>query len=77
MRERWKIPFLLSTSLLLPIYAIAQMDSSPHKIQLVTVEQVFGLKFWVGCGGCAHHLSPHGDNTLKNGAGVSSLTPEI
>jgi hypothetical protein len=34
VRERWKISFLLSASLLLSTHAIAQMDSSPHQVQM-------------------------------------------
>jgi non-heme chloroperoxidase len=52
VRERRKIPFLLSASLLLPIHAIAQTDSSPHKVQLITVEQGVQLEVldWGGTG---------------------------
>jgi hypothetical protein len=39
VRARRKISSLLIALLLLSMHAIAQMDSSPHKVQLVAVEQ--------------------------------------
>ena len=67
MRERWKIPVLLSASLLLPIHAIAQMDSSPHKVQLVTVEQGVQLEVldWGGSGRPLIFLAGAGDTAHR------------
>ncbi len=67
MHERWKIPFLLSASLLLPIHAIAQMDSSPHKVQLVTVAQGVQLEVldWGGSGRPLIFLAGAGDTAHR------------
>ena len=67
VRERWKITFLLSASLLLPIHAIAQMDSSPHKVQLVTVEQGVQLEVldWGGSGRPLIFLAGAGDTAHR------------
>jgi non-heme chloroperoxidase len=67
VRERWKIPFLLSASLLLPIRAIAQTDSSPHKVQLITVEQGVQLEVldWGGSGRPLIFLAGAGDTVHR------------
>jgi non-heme chloroperoxidase len=67
VRERWKVPFLLSASLLLPIHAIAQLDSSPHKVQFVTVEQGVQLEVldWGGSGRPLVFLAGAGDTAHR------------
>jgi non-heme chloroperoxidase len=67
VRERWKIPFLLSASLLLPIRAIAQTDSSPHKVRLITVEQGVQLEVfdWGGSGRPLIFLAGAGDTAHR------------
>jgi non-heme chloroperoxidase len=67
MRERRKIPFLLSVSLLLPIPAIAQTDSSPHKVQMVTVEHGVQLEVldWGGSGRPLIFLAGAGDTAHR------------
>lgn len=67
MRKRWKIPVLLSASLLLPIHGIAQIDSSAHKVQLVTVEQGVQLEVldWGGSGRPLIFLAGAGDTAHR------------
>ena len=67
MHERWKSSFLLTASLLLPMHAIAQMDSSPHKVQLVTVEQGVQLEVldWGGSGRPLIFLAEAGDTAHR------------
>ncbi|HTC75273.1 MAG TPA: alpha/beta hydrolase, partial [Edaphobacter sp.] len=57
----------MSVSLLLPIHVIAQMDSSPHKIQLVTVEQGVQLEVldWGGSGRPLIFLAGAGDTAHR------------
>ena len=59
--------FLLSASLWLPTHAIAQMDSSPHKVQLVTVEQGVQLEVldWGGSGRPLIFLAGAGDTAHR------------
>jgi non-heme chloroperoxidase len=67
VRERWKASFLLSVSVLLPIHAIAQVDSSPHKVQLVTVEEGVQLEVldWGGSGRPLIFLAGSGDTAHR------------
>jgi non-heme chloroperoxidase len=62
-----RFPFLLSASLLLPIHAIAQLDSSPHKVQFVTVEQGVQLEVldWGGSGRPLVFLAGAGDTAHR------------
>nr|WP_246374212.1 alpha/beta hydrolase [Edaphobacter lichenicola] len=58
---------LFSVTLLLPIHVIAQTDSSPHKIQLVTVEQGVQLEVldWGGSGSPLIFLAGAGDTAHR------------
>jgi hypothetical protein len=44
VRQQWKIAFLSIASFWLSAYASAQTDSTPHKVQMVTVEPGFQLE---------------------------------
>jgi non-heme chloroperoxidase len=67
VRERRKILILLSASLLLPFHAIAQMDSSSHKVQMVTVEPGVQLEVvdWGGSGSPLIFLAGAGDTAHR------------
>jgi non-heme chloroperoxidase len=52
VRQRWRLSVLLSASLWAFAHVAAQADSSPHKVQLITVEHGVGLEVldWGGSG---------------------------
>jgi hypothetical protein len=53
LRHKWKLSLPLSVSFCLCIHPFAQMDSSPHRTQMVTVEPSVQLEVldwgWVVC----------------------------
>ncbi|CAN5763268.1 hypothetical protein BH10ACI4_BH10ACI4_11160 [soil metagenome] len=63
MHIRWKFSFALGASLLPLVHVIAQTDSSPHRVQLVTVEQGVQLEVldWGGSGTPLVFLAGSGD----------------
>jgi len=65
--KRRKFSFFLSASLLLPIAATSQIDSSPHKVQLVTIEQGVQLEVldWGGSGRPLIFLAGAGDTAHR------------
>jgi non-heme chloroperoxidase len=67
VHNRWKFFFVLSASLLLLVHAIAQTDSSPHRVQLVTVEQGVQLEVldWGGSGTPLVFLAGSGDTAHR------------
>ena len=67
MRNRWKFFFVLGASLLLLVHANAQTDSSPHRVQLVTVEQGVQLEVldWGGSGTPLIFLAGSGDTAHR------------
>ena len=67
MRQRWELSFLLSASLWLSAHASAQTDSSPHKVQMVTVEQGVQLEVldWGGSGLPVIFLAGAGDTAHR------------
>lgn len=67
MRQRWKLSFLLSISFWLSAQAGAQADSSPHKVQMVTVEPSVQLEVldWGGSGIPLVFLAGAGDTAHR------------
>jgi non-heme chloroperoxidase len=67
VRQRWKLSFLLSASLWSSAHVVAQTDSSPHKVQLVTVEQGVQLEVldWGGSGRPLIFLAGAGDTAHR------------
>lgn len=67
MRQRWKLSFLLSVSFFFSAHAEAQTDSSPHKAQMVIVEQGVQLEVldWGGSGRPIIFLAGAGDTAHR------------
>jgi non-heme chloroperoxidase len=67
VHQRWKLSFLLSASVPFAAYAAAHTDASPHKVQLVTVEQGVQLEVldWGGSGRPLIFLSGAGDTAHR------------
>lgn len=67
MHQRWKLSFLLSASVCFAAHAAAQTDASPHKVQLVTVEQGVQLEVldWGGSGRPLIFLAGAGDTAHR------------
>jgi pimeloyl-ACP methyl ester carboxylesterase len=67
VRKRWKLSISLSVSLWVAAYALAQTDSSPHKIQMVTVEPGVQLEVldWGGSGTPLIFLAGAGDTAHR------------
>ncbi len=67
MRQWCRLSFLLSASLWFSAHAVAQTDSSPHKVQLVTVEQGVQLEVvdWGGSGRPLIFLAGAGDTAHR------------
>lgn len=67
MRQLWKLPFLFTVLLWLPVRAMAQADSSPHAIQMVTVEPGVQLEVldWGGSGRPLIFLAGAGDTAHR------------
>jgi non-heme chloroperoxidase len=63
VRKIWNSSFLLIASLVVSLHAPAQTDSSPHKVQFVTVEQGVQLEVldWGGLGRPLIFLAGNGD----------------
>lgn len=63
----WKLWFLLSASLWSAAHAVPQVDSSPHKVQMVTVEQSVQLEVldWGGSGSPLVFLAGAGDTAHR------------
>jgi pimeloyl-ACP methyl ester carboxylesterase len=67
VRQRWKLSFLLSVSFFFSAHAEAQTDSSPHKAQMVIVEQGVQLEVldWGGSGRPIIFLAGAGDTAHR------------
>ncbi|MCU1323139.1 MAG: putative hydrolase [Acidobacteriaceae bacterium] len=67
MRQLWKLPFLLSALLWLAAHTGVQTDSSPHRVQMVTVEQGVQLEVldWGGSGRALIFLAGAGDTAHR------------
>jgi non-heme chloroperoxidase len=67
VRQRWKLSFLLSVSFWFSAHAEAQTDSSPHKVQMVIVEQGVQLEVldWGGSGRPIIFLAGAGDTAHR------------
>jgi non-heme chloroperoxidase len=67
VRQQWKRAFLLIVSLWLSAYTCAQTDSSPHKVQMVTVEPGVRLEVldWGGSGRPLIFLAGAGDTAHR------------
>jgi non-heme chloroperoxidase len=67
MLKRWKLPISLGVSLWVAAYALAQTDLSPHKAQMVTVEQGVQLEVldWGGSGTPLIFLAGVGDTAHR------------
>jgi non-heme chloroperoxidase len=67
VRQHWKVSVLLSASLWAFAHVAAQTDSSPHKVQLVTVEQGVQLEVldWGGSGRPLIFLAGAGDTAHR------------
>ena len=67
MRQQWKIAFLSIASFWLSAYASAQTDSTPHKVQMVTVEPGVQLEVldWGGFGRPLIFLAGAGDTAHR------------
>lgn len=67
MRQKWKLSMLLSISFWLSAFAGAQADSSPHKVQMVTVEPDVRLEVldWGGSGLPLIFLAGAGDTAHR------------
>ena len=67
MRQLWKLSFLLTVLVWLPTHAMAAADSSPHTIQMVTVEPGVQLEVldWGGSGRPLIFLAGAGDTAHR------------
>jgi non-heme chloroperoxidase len=67
VRPLWKLSFLPSALFWLSAHAVAQTDSSPHKVQMVTVEQGVQLEVldWGGSGRSLIFLAGAGDTAHR------------
>jgi non-heme chloroperoxidase len=67
VHQQWKLWFFLSILFWLPAIAGAQVDSSPHKVQMVTVEQGVQLEVldWGGSGRPLVFLAGAGDTAHR------------
>jgi pimeloyl-ACP methyl ester carboxylesterase len=67
VRKWWKLSISLNVSLWVTAYALAQTDSSPHKIQMVTVEPGVQLEVldWGGSGTPLIFLAGAGDTAHR------------
>lgn len=67
MCRQWKLSILLSASLWIAAYAVAQSDSSPHKVQMITVEPGVRLEVldWGGSGQPLIFLAGAGDTAHR------------
>jgi len=67
MRQQWKIAFLAIASFWPSTYASAQTDSTPHKVQMVTVEPGVRLEVldWGGSGRPLIFLAGAGDTAHR------------
>jgi non-heme chloroperoxidase len=67
MGKRWKLSISLSVSLWVATYVLAQTDSSPHKAQMITVEQGVQLEVldWGGSGTPLIFLAGAGDTAHR------------
>ena len=75
MRQQWKIAFLSVASFWLSAYASGQTDSTPHKVQMVTVEPGAQLEVldWGGSGKPLIFLAGAGDTAHR----FDGFTPQF
>ena len=78
VRNGWKLSLILGASLLLLAGATAQTDSSPHQVQLVTVEQGVQLEVldWGGSGRPLVFLAGSGDTAHRFDAFAPQFTAQ-